>query len=82
MVYDIEYMQEIPQGYVTGKIRPHVKNIKVGTVLKFEPADYFGIPMRHFHNMLASVMGSEYGYHNMRTLLDQHSGIIETVRLA
>lgn len=82
MVNDIEYMQEIPRGFVASKIRPHVKNIQVGAALKFEPADYFGIPMRHFHNTLVSVMGSEYGYHNMRTLLDQHSGVIETVRLA
>jgi hypothetical protein len=81
MINDIEYMHTIPPGYVGSRIRTRVKDISVGSSLKFEPTDYEGIPMRHFHNTLMSVMGSEYGYDNMRTLMDQQSGIIEAIRL-
>lgn len=81
MINDIENMPIIPPGYVGNKIRTKVKSISAGSSLKFGPSDYAGIPARHFHNTLMSVMGSEYGYNNIRTLMDQKSGIVEGVRL-
>jgi hypothetical protein len=78
---DIEYKHPYPVGYVGSRIRSRVSNLPVGARVQFEPQDYPGVPVRHFHNTLASVMGSEYGYANMRTLMDEHSGVIEAVRL-
>lgn len=81
MMIDIEYMSHIPPGFVGNWIRNRVTDVPVGNSMKFEPEDYEGVPMRHFHNTLTSVMGSRYGYDNMRILMDQQSGVIEVLRL-
>lgn len=80
-IQDVEYMQPYPVGYVASQIRPRIKDLKVGQSIQFEPLDYLGIPMLHFHNTLMSIMASEYGGNSVRIRFLQRQGVIEAVRL-
>lgn len=79
--HDVEYMYPYPAGYVKRKISSHIEELPIGTSIKFEPDDYSGIPMLHFHNTLVSALSSEYGSNNIQTLLDAERGVIEALRL-
>lgn len=78
---DVEFMKPYPAKYVTNQIRPRIMDLPVGACVKFEPDDYSGVPMFHFHNTLMTVLAKEYGGSNIQTFLDQQEGVIEARRL-
>ena len=78
---DVEYMNPYPPGYVRSLLHAHIADLPIGVSVRFEPEDYYGVPMLHFYNTLKSTLASEYGNDNIRTNLQQQQGIIEATRL-
>jgi hypothetical protein len=79
--HDVEYMYPYPAGYVKRRISSQIEAFPIGASIKFEPDDYSGIPLFHFHNTLKSTLASEYGSDNIQTVLDAEHGVIEALRL-
>jgi hypothetical protein len=78
---DVEYMHPYPAGYVRNQIQPRLENLPVGLSITFDPDDYSGVPMLHFHNTLVSALASKFGFNNAQTHMNFEHGLIEAIRL-